>query len=110
MGKTIGYSALALVAFMLLMFVLQAAGMVNYSFFGKWQEEIRHDIQTESTTYRLGLQRNLDSMFTQYQGADTAGKQGIIAAVRSQYSQVSQDQIAEYPAYLQDFLRTAGVY
>lgn len=110
MGKIIGYSIAGLAAFMLLIFVLQSAGMISYNFFGKWQEEIRHDIQTESTTYRLGLQRNLDQMYIQYNGADSAGKAGIIASVKHQYSQVSSDQIAEYPQYLKDFLRTAGVY
>lgn len=100
----------AIILFFAVMFGLNAVGMVSYSFFGKWQEEIRHDIQTESTAYRAGMQNNLQQMLNDYNIADSAGKQAILAGVRAQYAQSKANHIEEMPAHLRDFLRTAGVY
>lgn len=71
-------------------------------------EQIRYDIHKESQTHRDGLQRNLDDLKNQWERADAAGKAGIAATVKHQYSQTDT---SEYPAYLQDFLRNvAGIY
>ena len=99
-----------LLAVIALSFVLNSAGMISYSFFGKWQEEIRHDIQMESTAYRTGMQSNLQQMLNDYNSADAAGKQAILSGVRAQYSQAKAAHITEMPGHLRDFLRTAGIY
>ena len=88
-------------------FGLRTLGMVSWSFFGKWGEEIRYDIHKESQTYRDGMQRNLSQLKLQWDAAEGAGRTGIEAAVKQQYSQTDT---SEYPAYLQDFLRQVGIY
>ena len=76
-------------------------------FLGKAAEEIRYDIHKESQAYRDGMQRTLSQLQQDYASADAAGKQAIMLTVRHQFSQVDT---SEYPAYLRDFLITAGVY
>lgn len=89
-------------------FALNAWGMVNLKFFGTWKEEIRYDILKESQAHRDGLQRNLASLKSQYDSADTAGRVGITATIKHQYS---QEDTSEFPQYLKDFLRdAAGIY
>lgn len=99
-----------ILAVLALGFVLNVAGMWNYSFFGKWQEEIRHDIQMESTAFRQGNQNNLQQMLNDYNTADAAGKQAILSGVRAQYSGLSAKHLEEMPGHLRDFLRTSGMY
>ena len=96
-----------LLAIFALSFVLNSMGMISNSFFGKWQEEIRHEIQMESTAHIQGMQRNLSALLNDYNAADNTGRIGIIAAVKHQYS---QEDTGDYPAYLRDFLSTAGIY
>lgn len=105
--KIVGYFIGGLLAIFALTFVLNSMGMISNGFFGKWQEEIRHDIQMESTAHIQGMQRNLGALLNDYNAADATGKIGIMAAVKHQYSQERTD---EYPQYLQDFLKTAGIY
>lgn len=88
-------------------FLLNVWGMLSYSFFGKWQEQIRGEIQRESFAYTDGLMKNLQQMANDWSSADTAGKEMILSGVRAQYGSVDT---SEYPAHLRDFLRMAGVY
>lgn len=105
--KNVMYTIGGLIGIGLLIFALQVTGMVSKSFFGKWDEQIRHDIQKESQAYRDGMMRNLGQMMVQYSNSDVGGKEAIKAAVRQQYSQVDT---SEYPAYLKNFLSDVGVY
>jgi len=95
-----------IILFFAILFILNVGGMYSKSFFGKWNEEIRYDIQKESQAHRDGLQRNLASMQTDYLNADSAGKAVIEAAVRHQYSQVDT---SEFPPHLQQFLNQVGM-
>lgn len=104
--KTAIYALLGLAGTIALMFVLNVGGMYSKAFFGKWDEQIRHDIQKESQAYKDGMQRNLMSMQTDYNNADAAGKAAIKAAVRHQYSQTDT---SGYPAHLQSFLASMGL-
>lgn len=94
------------IAFFVGMFVLNVGGMYSKSFFGKWNEEIRYDIQKESQAHRDGLQRNLSQLMIQHGSADAAGKAGIRATVMHQYSQTDT---SEYPTHLQTFLSQMGL-
>lgn len=100
------YWALGVIAFFATLFVLNVGGMYSKSFFGTWNEEIRYDIQKESQAHRDGLQRNLSQLMIQHGSADSAGKVGIRATVRHQYSQADT---AEYPAHLKSFLSQMGM-
>lgn len=104
--REIFYWVLGIIGFFLLLFVLNVGGMFSKSFFGKWNEEIRYDIQKESQAHRDGLQRNLMAMQTDYLAADAAGKAAIQAAVRHQYSQADT---SEFPPHLQQFLAQMGL-
>lgn len=91
-------------------FALKSLGMIEAKFFNSWFESNRYEVQKESAAYRDGLQRNLSQLMNDYNAADAAGKAGIIAATKHQYAQVNKEHIDEMPQYLQDFLRTAGIY
>ena len=86
-----------IVAFLAVMFVMNVGGMYSKSFFGKWNEEIRYDIQKESQAHRDGLQRNLSQLMIQFNSADASGKVGIKMTTMHQYSQVDT---TSYPAHL----------
>ncbi len=106
--KTVFAWVAGIVAFFGVLFALNVWGMVNKSFFGKWNEQVRHEIHKESTAHIDGMQRNLGTLMNDYNVATTnAQKVGIMAAVKHQYS---QEDTSKYPAYLQDFLREAGIY
>lgn len=105
--KPILASATALIVVICLGFGLNALGMISYSFFGKWQEQIRTDIQRESFAYTDGMQKNLQQMANDWAVADADGKAMILSGVRAQYASIDT---TEYPAHLRDFLRTAGIY
>jgi uncharacterized membrane protein YeiB len=105
-SKTIVAWLAAIMGILVLMFLLSSWGMISKSFFGKWNEQIRYDIQKESQAHRDGLQRNLSNMQTDYLNADAAGKAAIQAAVRHQYSQADT---SEFPAHLQTFLAQMGL-
>lgn len=96
-----------LAAFLVGMFVLQSIGMFNQNFFGKWREANRAEIQRESFAYTEGLKANLQQMANDWAGADAAGKELILAGVRTQYGSVDT---SGYPQHLKDFLCTAGIY
>jgi hypothetical protein len=100
------YWILGIIAFFAVLFLLNVGGMYSKSFFGTWNEEIRYDIQKESQAHRDGLQRNLSQLMIQHDAAGTAGRVGIQATVRHQYSQADT---AEYPAHLQTFLSQMGL-
>lgn len=89
------------------LFALQAFGMLNYSFFGKWGEQVRTEIQRESFAYQEGMQKNLMHMKIDYNSANEAGKKAILSSVRSMYS---SENTNEYPDHLKTFLREAGIY
>lgn len=98
---------LSLIALMILLFGMNFLGLEMSGILGKRAEEIRHEIQMESTAHIQGMQRNLQSMMNDYNSADQAGKAGIIASVKHQYS---QEDTSNYPQYLKDFLRKADIY
>lgn len=100
------YWILGIIASLVILFFLNVGGMYSKSFFGKWNEEIRYDIQKESQAYRDGMQRNLSQLMIQYGSADSAGKTGIRMTVQHQYSQTDT---TEYPNHLQTFLSQMGL-
>lgn len=104
--KNVMYALAGLVAFLIVMFLLNVAGMLGKSFFGTWNESIRYDIQKESQAHRDGLQRNLSAMQIDYLAADSAGKAAIAASVRHQYSQADT---SEFPSHLTSFLSQIGL-
>jgi len=106
MLKTIGLWVGGFVLVVVAAFVLRSVGLIGDSFFNPWAEEIRYDTQKESQAHRDGLQRNLASLMNQYNAADSAGKTGIQATVRHQYSQADT---SEFPVYLQTFLAQMGL-
>lgn len=106
--KTVLAWIAGIIAFFATIFALNVWGMVNMEFFGKWRENVRHEIHKESTAHRDGMQRNLSALLNDYNAATSnAQKIGIIATVKHQYS---QEDTSTYPAYLQDFLGVAGIY
>ena len=103
-----GFTVAAIIGVIALNFGLASMGMISKSFFGKWNEEIRYEIHKESQTYRDGMQRTLADAMKQYQDASAAGKTVIKKTIEHQFSQTDTSQ---FPAYLQDFLRTEiGIY
>lgn len=104
--KYVAYAVLGIVGILAVSFGLNSLGMVQYSFFGTWKEQIRTDIQRESFAYKDGMAKNLQQMANDYASADSEGKQMILSGVRAQYGTIDT---AEYPAHLRDFLAKAGV-
>lgn len=101
------YGIAGLLGVFALSFVLNSMGMISYSFFGKWQEQIRGEIQRESFTYTQGNMNNLQQMLNDYASADETGREMILSGVRAQYGSIDT---SDFPPHLRDFLRTAGIY
>ena len=105
--RVILISLAGLVGTLVLITGLNMFGMVSWSFFGKWGEQIRYDIHKESQTYRDGMQRNLDALMTDFHTSEGAARIGVTQAIRHQYSQTD---VSRLPSYQQDFLREIGIY
>ena len=88
------------------LFVLRSIDMISWSYFGKWAEDIRHDIQKESVAYRDGMKLRLGDLMVAYQSADAAGKVGIAQIVRHEFSQLDT---SDFPPHLREFLGGFGL-
>ena len=104
------FSLLVVLALVIVVGSIAVLSAFGNRFIGKFNEETRYQIQQESQAYRDGLRRNLSQMHSQHASANASGKAAIMAAVKQQYGQLEKSHVEQLPQYLQDFLRTAGVY
>lgn len=85
--------------------LLTWGGIHVNGFFNAEREQQRTRVLKESQAYTDGMRNQLNNLYLEYQKADTAGKMGIANATRDMFAAVDT---ADYPDYLQSFLRQTG--
>lgn len=85
--------------------LLTWGGIYVNGFFNAEREAQRTRVLKESQAYTDGMRTQLNNLYLEYQKADTAGKMGIANATRDMFASVDT---ADYPDYLQTFLRQTG--
>jgi hypothetical protein len=85
--------------------LLTWGGIYVNGFFNAELEAQRTNVLKESQAYTDGMRTQLNNLYLEYQKADTAGKMGIANATRDMFASVDT---ADYPDYLQTFLRQTG--
>ena len=85
--------------------LLTWGGIYVNGFFNAEREAQRTNVLKESQAYTDGMRTQLNNLYLEYQKADTAGKMGIANATRDMFASVDT---ADYPDYLQTFLRQTG--
>ena len=108
MLRAIFYGLMGLLAAVLVVFLLNVFGMIQWSLFGQWGESIRYDIQKESQAYNDGLSRELDHLMRDLESAESATERNTInQIIHHKFSQATLDRL---PQYQKDFLRARGIY
>lgn len=77
--KTFGIVVSCIAAFMALIFALSLFGLGMDSFFAPKAEQIRRNTYENSSSYNVGMIRDLDEIQMKYMEANSAGKDALRA-------------------------------
>ncbi len=91
--KEFGIGVLALIALVIVGFVLNAAGFINYSFFAPKYTAVQNKVFHESQQYNDGMLRDLENIKREYQHATPEGKAALKATALHRFEIYPRDRL-----------------
>lgn len=100
--KELGIGISVLAGLLVLGFVLNAVGLVNYQFFAPKYENARREVFENTKSYRDGSRRDFDNLYLAYKTAKSDDeKAAVLSIIRERASTAPEDVV---PAEIKQLL------
>lgn len=97
MLKALGYTLLAVIGLIVLVFILEAAGLGMFKFFAPKKEAIKREVYENTPSFVEGKLQDLSRYYREYQQDSTAtGREAIRHTVQTQFSYFDADNVKDY--------------
>ena len=93
MWKTIGIILGGLAGAIILVFVLNLAGLEMFKFFEPKKEDARREVFENTKSYVQGAEADLAKLYREYNESDDDGKETIKEVVRMKYDELDETKI-----------------